>query len=403
MKILMLSTTFPYPPTKGETQVRTFNLMKYLSQSHEVTLVTQRNESVTDAEVEGLKQEVAELVIFPPAASQLPEGGLLGKAKRLKIFLQEGTPPSVLSNYSPQMQQWISEAVKGNAFDVLTSEHSINEIYVQPQWHDSIKTVVNIHSSVYGSCKHQLETQISENGLRDKINLPLLRRYEERYCSKFSSLVVTTDVEKRQLKAMNPEFEISIIPNGVDLLLFPKRSSDPGGQRLVFIGAMDNAANIDAVRFFSLEVFPEIRSRYGKATLDLVGARPVAEVQALGEMPGIRVTGSVPSMVEYLHGATVCVVPMRTGLGIKNKTLEAMAAGIPVVASDRGLEGLTVDGADVPLRAMRANDVDEYVYSIGRLFEDASLRSKLSENGRSLIEKDYTWERVGKRYEQVLM
>lgn len=377
--------------------------MKYLSQSHEVTLVTQRNESVTDAEVEGLKQEVAELVIFPPAASQLPEGGLLGKAKRLKIFLQEGTPPSVLSNYSPQMQQWISEAVKGNAFDVLTSEHSINEIYVQPQWHDSIKTVVNIHSSVYGSCKHQLETQISENGLRDKINLPLLRRYEERYCSKFSSLVVTTDVEKRQLKAMNPEFEISIIPNGVDLLLFPKRSSDPGGQRLVFIGAMDNAANIDAVRFFSLEVFPEIRSRYGKATLDLVGARPVAEVQALGEMPGIRVTGSVPSMVEYLHGATVCVVPMRTGLGIKNKTLEAMAAGIPVVASDRGLEGLTVDGADVPLRAMRANDVDEYVYSIGRLFEDASLRSKLSENGRSLIEKDYTWERVGKRYEQVLM
>jgi glycosyltransferase involved in cell wall biosynthesis len=106
--------------------------------------------------------------------------------------------------------------------------------------------------------------------------------------------------------------------------------------------------------------------------------------------------------VDHLHKATICVVPLRTGYGIKNKTLEALAAGVPVVGSDRGLEGLAVDGADVPLRALRANEPTEYVYAIGRLFEDRQLRKQLSENGRSLIEKKYTWERAGKLYEQVL-
>jgi glycosyltransferase involved in cell wall biosynthesis len=80
-----------------------------------------------------------------------------------------------------------------------------------------------------------------------------------------------------------------------------------------------------------------------------------------------------------------------------------MAAGVPVVGSDRGLEGLAVEGEGVPLRALRANGVREYVDAIARLFEDAQLREELSKNGRSLVETEYTWESAGSRYEQVLI
>ena len=80
-----------------------------------------------------------------------------------------------------------------------------------------------------------------------------------------------------------------------------------------------------------------------------------------------------------------------------------MSAGTPVVASDRGLEGLAVDGAGTPLRALRANNVGEYIEAIIRLFEDRQLRQMLSENGRSLIETEYTWEVQGQRYERVLL
>ena len=406
MKILILSSTFPYPPSRGGTQVRTFNLLKYLARHHHITLVTQRSPDVNDAEIEELRSQVDELAIFNRPSDSEIKNGLIGKIQRFGNFIKEGTPPNVLSIYSPAMQNWIDELVAAGKCEAITCEHSVNEIYVRPQWRQKLRTLVNVHSSVYGTCKQQLAIGTSENPLRDKLILPLLYRYEKRYCSKFSFIVATTEDDAEQLQEFNPNSKIAVIPNGVDFEYFPYRSADPGGHQLIFIGAMDNLANIDAARFLSLEILPEIQQRYPETTLALVGSKPVPQVAELANRPGISVTGRVPSMAEYLHRATVCVIPMRTGFGIKNKTLEAMATGTPVVASDRGLEGLPIDGSDVPLtelKALRANLVVEYVEAISRLFEDEQLRKQLSRNGRSLIETQYTWEAMGQLYEEVLV
>lgn len=402
MKILMISTTFPYPPTRGATQVRTFNLLKYLSKRHAITLVTQRSEEITDIEVEKLQQWVEELVMFPQPQPSEQEKGIKDKLQRWSTILQQGTPQKVLQLYSTPMQQWLDQAVEAGQFDLITCEHSTNEIYVRPEWREQLRTVVNIHHSVYRKSLDKLETKTSDNQLKDQLNLPLLRRYEEQYCAKFTDIVVTTAEDRRQIESFELDSKITLISNGVDVNLFPRRISDPGGHRLVFTGAMDNPLNIKAARYFSLEVFPAITERYADTKLELVGPKPVQAVLDLEEIQGISVTGAVPSLVDHLHKATIFVVPMQSGFGVKNKTLEAMAAGVPVVGSDRGLEGLTVDGGDVPLRALRANDTTEYVYGISRLFEDRQLRKQLSENGRGYIEQKYTWERAGELYEQVI-
>ncbi len=401
MQILMLSATFPYPPTRGGTQVRTFNLLHYLSQRHNLTLITQRAADVTDGEVAELKQVVAELVVFPKPAQRSPS--LSAKVQRFGQFLWEGTPPSVLSSYSPEMQDWVDQAVQTQKFQVVTCEHSVNEIYVRPEWQQRLRTIVNIHSSVYGSCRNQLETGTSENAWRDRLNLPLLSRYEQRYCAKFSRIVVTTEEDQRQIQAFHPTSQIAVIPNGVDFDRFPYRAADPGGQQIIFCGAMDNLANIDAAKFLSLEILPLLHQHYPDATVQLVGARPTPDVMALGDRPGITVTGQVASMADYLHQATVCVVPMRTGFGIKNKTLEAMAAGTPVVGSDRGLEGLAIDGSTVPLRALRADRAEDYVAQIIRLLENSQLRQDISHNARTFVEIEYTWDYAGQCYEQMML
>jgi glycosyltransferase involved in cell wall biosynthesis len=456
MKILMLSSTFPYPPTRGGTQVRTFNLLQYLSLWHHVILGTVRSPDVTDSQIDALRQQVAELAVFPnpqvPPQPPLAKGGLrldpepdgdflppplnqgegflppplnkggteggfseiIGKFHRFGRFLLSGTPPNVLSSYSQAMQNWADELVTAGKCDAVTCEHSVNEIYVRPEWRQKVLTVANIHSSVWGTCREMLATGTSEKPLRDRLNLPLLARYEKRYCSKFSRIVATTSTDREQLlELLSPPVRvrgkqdffvppIDVIPNGVDLAQFPYRSIDPGGHTLIFAGAMNNLPNIDAARFLSLQILPPLQQRYPDATLTLVGASPVPSVLALGKLPGIQVVGRVQRVAEYLHQAAVCVVPMRIGFGIKNKTLEAMAAGTPVVASDRGLEGLVVDSGPQPTRALRANEVHEYVEAITSLFENQQLRQDLSVSARSLVESQYTWDIIGRQYDRLL-
>ncbi len=400
MNILMISSTFPYPPTKGGTQVRTFNLLKQIAEFHQVTVVTQKSEDVFQEDIENLRKYINKLVIFP--RPQNANNSFFLKLKRFSRFLLEGTPPNVEYLYLKDIQEWIDEAVNAAKFDVITCEHSVNEIYIRPEWKNKLNTVINIHSCLYRTCKNQLETNTSENKLRDIIYLPLLRRYEQKTIRKFSCIVVTTDEDRDQIQQFDNNVKVAVVPNGVDLEAFPYRKSDPNGYNLVFAGGLDYFANIDAVRFFSLEVFPLIKEKYPDATLTLVGSKPAPEVIELAQIAGITVTGRVPSVVEYLHQATVAIVPMRTGFGIKNKTLEAMAAGTPIVASDRGLEGIEVDTPNVPLRALRANKINEYLENISKLLENSQMRQELSKNGRQLIETEYTWEKNAKIYETVL-
>ena len=402
----MLSSTFPYPPSRGGTEIRTFNLLKYLHQKHFVTLIVQRQEEVFDAEVEELRKWVSDLVVFPFAQTQPVAGigGFLGKLGRFTESMIKATPPNVLYRYSPDIQAWVDASVKAEKYDVITCEHSVNEIYIRPDFRNCVRTVVNIHSSVSGWIRNHLEMGASPNALRDRLYLSLLLdRYEKRYCAKFSSIVVTTEDDRQQFLKLRPDIQIEVISNGVDLDLFPARPDDPGGHRLIFVGAMDASHNIDAARFFAIDVLPEVQKRYPDATLSIVGTRPAATVQELSRRPGIIVTGAVPSVTEHLNQSTVCVVPLRAGFGIKNKTLEAMAAGVPLVASDRGLEGLAVDCTGVPRRALRANIPAEYVNAISQLFDNPQLRSELSCNGRQLVQTQYTWESAGQRYEQVLL
>lgn len=397
----MISSLFPFPPTKGGIQTRIFHLLRYLSERHQVILVTQRPPEVIEDHIEALREWVQELVIFPRRLHS-PQQDLISRAKRFGQFLQHGTPQRTRFHHSPQMQDWIEQAVAAQRFDVITSEHSIDEIYVRPEWQQHLHTVINIHNSLSGTCQHYLETYADpQKGIKSQLNLPILRRYEQRYCSKFSTVVATTVEDRKQLKTLKIDKPITVVPNGVDLHQFPQRNADPGGWRLVYYGELDNPTNIYALHFLCQSVFPELRRRYREVTLEIIGTNPTPEVKALAQLPGITVSGEQVAVAAALQKATVCVLPVLTGYGIKQPTLEAMAAGVPVVGSDRAFAGLPIDGM-APLAGMRANQLEEYVYAIGRLLQDPPLRNKISLNARALIQRDYTWRQAGARYEQAL-
>jgi polysaccharide biosynthesis protein PslH len=443
MRILMISTTFPYPPTLGGTEVRTYNLLLYLKrQGHQVDLVTQWEglkkplEAIPDrdldrylesqlqslenpsetlsehlpperllADITALKAVTDELAIFPLPPSPPDRAGIMGKIEKGSRFFQSlirQIPPYISQRHFPALQTWINDRVRAGKYDAITCEHSLNTMYIQPDFFRHARIVVNVHSSMYGAMLDALQSGASPNPKRDQFYLSIVYRYEKKYCNQPYQLVVTTPEDRDLLRQLNPNAALTIVTNGVDLDLFPDRTQDPGGQRLIFVGAMDVIHNIDAASFFAQAVFPRILERYPQAEFYIVGGKPTPEIQALNDRPGVIVTGRVPSMVDYLHQSTVCVVPLRTGYGIKNKTLEAMAAGVPVVGSDRGLEGLTIESEAAERRALRANTIDEYVEAISALFEDPQLRSSLSRSARSYVEREFTWEQAGVDYETVL-
>ncbi len=405
MRLLVLSlNTFPYPPSHGAAEVRTFNLLRQIGPLHDITLVAHQTPNATEANIQTLKQWVNEIKTFPLPDKQVSnhDRNPLKQALRLAQFVISGTPPSVTFRFSPEVYAWVSQQVETSNYDAVICEHGVNEMYVDPTFRDRVKTVADIHSSVYGWVLDHLEAGASENPLRDRLYLPLLARYEKRYCAKFTHLVVTTPHDRQHIQTLMPDANIHIVSTGVDLETSPYRSHDPGGQSLIFIGAMDSSHNIDAACYLAREIFPLVKQRYPEATLSLVGTRPVTAVKALNDIPGVTVTGRVPSITECLQQSTISVVPLRAGIGIKTKTLESMAVGVPVVGSDRGLEGMDVDGEGVPLRALRANAPEDYVKAIGQLFEDSTLRQTLSQNARQMIEAKFNWESLGQQYAQVL-
>jgi len=225
MKILMISAVLPLPHSQNPIRTRTFNLIKHLSHRHDVTLVAQHHEMTSDRYMETLREWLQALVIFSHHQA-MPSRGLVNRARRVGQLLKEGTPKSVLSYYSPEMQQWIDNKIAEREFDVVTCEGSMNETYIRREWQSQIRTIVNIHGSLYGTSHKYLERSISgKKGVKEQLNVAILRRYEKQYCSKFSVLVTTTHEDKGYIQQLETEKPIKIIPNGVNLKLFPPTES----------------------------------------------------------------------------------------------------------------------------------------------------------------------------------
>jgi glycosyltransferase involved in cell wall biosynthesis len=156
---------------------------------------------------------------------------------------------------------------------------------------------------------------------------------------------------------------------------------------LLFTGDMSFQPNIDAALYLTDEIFPEIRREYPGAELRFVGRNPGQRIQALAQR-GVVVTGAVPDMLPHLHEATVYVAPHFTGAGTRTKLLEAMAAGLPIVTTTVGIEGIAAQpGRDVVI----ADTKEDMITSLRALLASADDRHRFGLAARRLTEARYDW------------
>jgi glycosyltransferase involved in cell wall biosynthesis len=228
----------------------------------------------------------------------------------------------------------------------------------------------------------------------------LIERAEGRLLETCATHTVTSERERRKLLGRYPGANIRVIPNGVDVGYYSGKgiahACSRSGQHesnptILFVGSMDYHANIDAVIWFSRTVWPEIARNHPDLQFTIVGRDPAPEVRALAS-DCIHVTGTVEDVRPFYASALAAIAPLRSGSGTRLKILEAMAAGVPVVSTRLGAEGIEVEDG---VHLLLADTGPEIAAAVHRIASSEETRARLSQAARGLVRKVYDWSAIG--------
>jgi glycosyltransferase involved in cell wall biosynthesis len=391
MKVLLLTQVLPYPPDSGP-KVKTWNVLKYLTESHEVTLVSF---------VRGDQSEdVAHLQRYCQAVHTVPmERGSVRNGLAMARSMLTRQPWMMVRDDRQAMRSLVDRLAAGCVFDVTYADQ-LNMAQYAARVPETFR-VLDAHNALWLLYKRLAATMgpgpkkwLLERDWR------LLKRYEGEVVRRFGAVLSVTEEDKAALlEAAGTEREITVMPIAVDVDEVQPVARQSGATHILHLGTMYWPPNIDGVMWFIQEVFPRIRRQQPGVVLDVVGSRPPAFLQKLGESDsGINVTGYVPDPAPYLERAGAFIVPLRAGGGMRVKILNALAQGIPIVSTSLGCEGIAVmDGQEILIGDSPASFAD----AVLRLLAGDGLSARLARNGRLLAKARYDYRRACKPLDEV--
>jgi sugar transferase (PEP-CTERM/EpsH1 system associated) len=340
--LLFLAHRLPYPPNKGD-KIRSWHLLRHLARRYRVYLGTFVDDEQDWQHVGALEKICAEVFVRP-----LP--GIRARLRSLRGLLN-GQPLTLPYYGDGAMTRWVGERVREQDIHQLFAFSSAMGQYA-PAVHDwpmrRVMDLVDVDSDKWRQYSERKSWPMSWVYAREARRLAA---YERRLAAEWDACLLVSETEAQWLRERAPESaqRIHALNNGVDVAHFQpdqdfSRPYADGERALVFTGAMDYWANVDAVCWFAEKVWPEVLRQQATARFYIVGSRPAAAVQRLAQHPGIVVTGTVPDVRPYIAHAHAVVAPLRVARGIQNKVLEAMALGRPLVITTAAADGIDLDG-----------------------------------------------------------
>jgi sugar transferase (PEP-CTERM/EpsH1 system associated) len=390
LSVLYISHCLPHPPDKGD-RIRAYHQIRALSRRHRVHLLAMCDDP--SPRLGALSQMCERVEVFP----------LSRTAGSLKAALAAmGRRPLSLAYFeSRALKARLATLAREGRFDVVVAYSSSMAPYAEmlpatPR----VLDMVDVDSAKWA--QYARFAALPKRPIY-ALEAGRLRAYEAAVSRRFERILVATANEQAQLLAFAPEAPVATIPNGVDFDFFrPLDLPKSKHPTLVFTGQMDYFANVDGVVHFAREVLPRLRERFPDLELLVVGRSPSVEVRALGDQPGVHVTGAVGDVRPFLARAWAFVAPLRIAQGVQNKVLEAMASELPVVATDRVLAGLAEGGFTAGEDLLAASDDQEMVEAVSALVADSQLRQSLAAAARQRLAAAYDWEDNLKRFEQLV-
>ena len=385
MRILIVSTRFPYPPRWGFA-TRVYQLARELAKSHDVTLLS-ATDGATDEQVEALGTELS--VVAVRRRERVP---IMPKRARQLTALAGGRSFHVREFSTVELQDAVDRLTCERSFDIVQIESSVLGDLRFPR---GPRLVLDEHNIEYEVFRRMQE------GERSHARRAFYRReharfrpFEQQLWRRVDGCVVTSEREEEIVCAHASATPCVVVPNGVDVDYFQPSTGDVEPDTLVFNGVLDYRPNLDAALFLVDEVLPRVRAVVPSARLTIVGRGAPSDLARLRKHPGVRVTGEVPDVRPYLAGSCVVVVPIRIGGGTRLKVVEGLAMGRPMVTTTLGCEGIDVhDERQLLIR----DDAEAFAASVVTLLADPERGAALGAAGRDLIEARYSWASAGAR------
>jgi glycosyltransferase involved in cell wall biosynthesis len=382
---VFLAPEAPYP-IAGGGQLRAASLLEYLGLHYDVDVIVFRQPGEPDPASQFPSRLVRRVTVL-----DLPPNGRSFAARALRNAgrVVRRIPPLVdrFAGFSAQ----IARALSDTRYDLGVIDHSWCAPYLEqlaPVCARTVLDLVDVESVLHGRCA-TVEGLATASAHR--VFQHASRELERLWLPRFSLVLATSQADVELARAIAPQARFAVYPNALPTTPLPAAGDQ---EAIVFSGNMEYHPNVTAVRFFRLEIWPRLREQWPNLVWRLVGKNAAAVRRFTTGDPRIEVTGPVVDAVCELARSRVAVVPLLTGSGTRLKILEAWAAGLPVVSTTIGAEGLPVrDGEN----ALLADGAEAFAGAVTRLLTCTELRRQIGGAGRLLLEKEFTWETAWKK------
>ena len=402
MRVLMLAPFYPLPIRSGG-HTRLARLVQELAPRHELhwmSLVTPEE----DGDLPPLAGLASPPVLVrarhnPDWRSKLAEALRPAQWRRTwsrGLDRLERYPPDAIHMNFTELASRICERLQQLPFDIVQIEYTAMGRYLPliRRVSPNARVFLDEHDISYVALRLRGEAERDPAARRDLERWALkMERFEKRLWSECDGILTMSAVDARTVAESAGKGRVWPVPNGVDTGYFAFRERDPGSRRMLFLGNLLHPPNAAGLRFFLQEVWPGIRRRNADLELDVIGESRRFEESH----PGVVLHGVVEDVRPFLDAACLMVVPILSGSGTRLKVLEAFAAGVPVISTPLGCQGLEIEsGREVLL----AESPADFIAGALRLADHPEDSAGLARHARHLVESRYTWSAIAAELEQ---
>ena len=376
MRVFMLVSRVPWPLEKGD-KLRAYHQLRSLAKDHEVHLHCLSDSRIPADAIEHLKSITPHVTVYRLNPILI--------ALRLLLALFSKKPFQVHYFYQWWIARKIERAVKAIKPDHIYCQLVRCSEYVKG-FHDVEKTIDYMDALSAGQRRRidgapwYLRPFVKEEAER-------LRGYEHLILDYFEHHTIISE-QDRQLIYHPGRMSIVVVPNGIDTAFFTPLHDAVKDVDIVFTGNMSYPPNVEGARRLVLEILPLLRQHQKDIRILIAGATPSAAVRELEE-DGVIVTGWVPDIREAYGRARVFVAPMRSGSGMQNKLLEAMAMELPCITTTLAANAI---GAKHEQELFIADENAVLADLILHLIDSSELRVSVGKRARAFVSGHYQWQ-----------